>query len=117
MVTLVQLLVYPPNVEIQVEVASTLGCVVLSNTVNQERLKEHPDFQFEILLDLLKLPDKVCFLETGFYKDFCIKCSLIPLKNSHACSIKGPTQLPGEHTAELQFVISDTGYTNKDIIC
>jgi hypothetical protein len=26
-----------------------------------------------------------------------------------ACSIKGPTQLPGEHTAELQFEISATG--------
>jgi hypothetical protein len=28
-----------------------------------------------------------------------------------AC-FKGPTQLPGEHTAELQFKISATGYTN-----
>jgi hypothetical protein len=27
---------------------------------------------------------------------------------------KGPTQLPGEHTAELQVEISAAGYTNTD---
>ncbi|XP_064647682.1 ankyrin and armadillo repeat-containing protein-like isoform X2 [Lineus longissimus] len=65
MVTLVQLLVNPPNIEIQVEVASTLGCLVLSNADSQERLKEHTDFQFEILLDLLKSPDKDIVLKAG----------------------------------------------------
>ena len=51
--TLVQLLVAPPNKEIQVEVAYTIGCVVLANAENQEKLLEEPGFKYDILLDLL----------------------------------------------------------------
>ncbi len=43
----------------QVEVAYTLGCVVLSHQENQEKLREEPGFRFDVLLDLLQSPDKV----------------------------------------------------------
>ena len=57
--TLVQLMVTPPSEDIQVEVAYALGCVVLSNTDNQEKLKEEPGFKFDILLDLLRSSKQV----------------------------------------------------------
>ena len=57
--TLVQLLAKPPNENIQVQVAFTLGCVVLSNRDNQEKLREETEFKFKILLDLLHRPDEV----------------------------------------------------------
>ena len=57
--TLVQLMLSPQSVEIQVEVAYTLGCVVLSNGENQQRLKEEQCFKFDILLDLLSSDDDV----------------------------------------------------------
>ncbi|XP_023930596.1 ankyrin and armadillo repeat-containing protein-like [Lingula anatina] len=50
---LVKLLVKPPSPDIQVEVANTLGCIVLCNTENQELLKAETDFKFNLLLDLL----------------------------------------------------------------
>ena len=56
---LVQLLIKPPSDEIQVEVAATLGCVVLGNHDNQEKLKEETGFKFDLLLDLLSSPDEV----------------------------------------------------------
>lgn len=56
---LVQLMANPPSVEIQVEVAYTLGCVVLSNGENQEKLREETVFKFDILLDLLSSDDDV----------------------------------------------------------
>ena len=41
------------------QVAYTLGCVVLSNTDNQEKLHDQPGFKFDILLDLLCTGDEV----------------------------------------------------------
>lgn len=44
------------------EVAIALGCIVLSNTRNQELLQEEPGFNFDVLLDLLKSKSEVsCF--------------------------------------------------------
>ena len=48
----------------QVEVAYTLGCVVLSHQENQEKLREEPGFRFDVLLDLLQSPDKVTICPT-----------------------------------------------------
>jgi hypothetical protein len=56
---LVHILVNPPSEEVQVEVAITLACVVLSNRENQEKLQEEPTFKFDLLLDLLRSPNKV----------------------------------------------------------
>jgi hypothetical protein len=56
---LLQLMVAPPSVEIQVEVAYTLGCVVLNNKENQERLKQQTLFKFDSLLELLNSNDDV----------------------------------------------------------
>ena len=50
----------------QVEVAYTLGCVVLSHHDNQEKLKEEEDFKFDVLLDLLQSSDKCIKLKAGF---------------------------------------------------
>ena len=44
----------PVSEEVQVEVAIALGCIILSNTRNQDMLNEEPDFKFDVLLDLLK---------------------------------------------------------------
>ena len=44
------------------EVAYTLGCVVLNNHDNQEKLKEEEDFKFDVLLDLLQSSNKVTYL-------------------------------------------------------
>ena len=52
----------PPTPEIQVEVANTLGCVVLCYTPNQERLREDTPFKFDLLLDLLESDDEVSFV-------------------------------------------------------
>ncbi|GFR60921.1 ankyrin and armadillo repeat-containing protein [Elysia marginata] len=62
---LVNLLLYPPNDEIQVEVAISLGCVVLSNKENQEKLAEEPSFRFNTLLNLLKSKDQEISLRAG----------------------------------------------------
>lgn len=52
----------PPSEEVQVEVAIALGCIVLSNTRNQELLQEEPGFNFDVLLDLLKSKSEAsCF--------------------------------------------------------
>ena len=59
-----QLLVHPPSEQIQVEVAFALGCVVLSNKDNQEKLREESGFKFRILLDLLFKPDEVHVIQT-----------------------------------------------------
>lgn len=56
---LVQLLNDPPTEEVQVEVAIALGCIVLSNPSNQEKLQEEKDFKFDVLLDLLRSEDEV----------------------------------------------------------
>ncbi len=56
---LVNLLASPLREEVQVEVAYTLGCVVLGNRENQERLSEEPLFKHDLLLDLLDTPDSV----------------------------------------------------------
>lgn len=57
--TLVTYLNQPPSEEVQVEVAIALGCIVLSNTRNQELLQEEPGFNFDVLLDLLKSKSEV----------------------------------------------------------
>ena len=57
---LVNLLINPPNEDIKVEVAMALGCVVLSNKENQEKLQEEPGFKFNILLALFRSKDRVC---------------------------------------------------------
>ncbi|XP_005090203.1 ankyrin and armadillo repeat-containing protein [Aplysia californica] len=62
---LVHLLIHPPNDEIKVEVAISLGCVVLSNKENQEKLQEEPGFKFNILLALLKSKDQETQLRAG----------------------------------------------------
>ena len=51
---LVQQLNRPVSEEVQVEVAIALGCIILSNTQNQDILNEEPEFKFDVLLDLLK---------------------------------------------------------------
>ena len=56
---LVQILLNPPSEEVQVEVAISLACVVLSNRENQEKLQEEPNFKFDILLDLLRSRNEV----------------------------------------------------------
>ena len=61
--TLVTYLNQPPSEEVQVEVAIALGCIVLSNTRNQELLQEEPGFNFDVLLDLLKSKSEVSFPE------------------------------------------------------
>ncbi|KAK7484931.1 hypothetical protein BaRGS_00023851, partial [Batillaria attramentaria] len=62
---LVQILIHPPSEEVQVEVAISLACVVLSNRENQEKLQEEPTFKFELLLDLLKSRNKEIRLHAG----------------------------------------------------
>ena len=57
--TLVQLLKSSSNELIQVEVATTLGCVILSNKANQEILEEEPLFSVSLLLRLLHSRDEV----------------------------------------------------------
>ena len=59
---LVKLLVRPPSQQIQVEVAYALGCVVLSNHDNQEKLREESGFKFRILLDLLHWQNEVALV-------------------------------------------------------
>jgi len=59
---LVQLLADPPSEEIQVEVAYSLACLVLGNSVNQERLSMEPAFSFDLLLQLLSSPNEVIYL-------------------------------------------------------
>ncbi|XP_070211365.1 ankyrin and armadillo repeat-containing protein-like isoform X4 [Littorina saxatilis] len=62
---LVQILLNPPSEEVQVEVAISLGCVVLSNRENQEKLQEEPNFKFDILLDLLRSRNEEIRLHAG----------------------------------------------------
>ncbi|KAH9489690.1 hypothetical protein Btru_037450 [Bulinus truncatus] len=62
---LVNLLSRPPNDEIQVEVAITLGYVVLSNHENQEKLAEEASFKFDTLLVMLKSKDEEIRLRAG----------------------------------------------------
>lgn len=62
---LVQLLNDPPTEEVQVEVAIALGCIVLSNPANQEKLQEEKDFKFDVLLDLLRSEDENIRLRAG----------------------------------------------------
>ncbi|XP_065929233.1 ankyrin and armadillo repeat-containing protein isoform X4 [Magallana gigas] len=63
--TLVTYLNQPPSEEVQVEVAIALGCIVLSNTRNQELLQEEPGFNFDVLLDLLKSKSEAIRLRAG----------------------------------------------------
>ena len=44
------------------QVAISLGCIILSNTKNQDILNEQPDFKFVVLLDLLKSKNTVGFV-------------------------------------------------------
>uniref|UniRef100_A0A2C9KYG2 Uncharacterized protein n=1 Tax=Biomphalaria glabrata TaxID=6526 RepID=A0A2C9KYG2_BIOGL len=62
---LVHLLTKPPNDEIQVEVAITLGNVVLSNHENQEKLAEEATFKFDTLLIMLRSKDEEIRLRAG----------------------------------------------------
>ena len=55
---LVSLFLNPPNQNVQVEVAYTIGCLVLGNHENQELLKE-TDFSYLILVQLLNEADPV----------------------------------------------------------
>ncbi|XP_076094844.1 ankyrin and armadillo repeat-containing protein-like isoform X1 [Mytilus galloprovincialis] len=66
--TLVNLLNDPlndPTGEVQVEVAMSLGCIVLSNPHNHELLRDIKDFSFDVLLDLLKYQDEEIRLRAG----------------------------------------------------
>ncbi|XP_055872246.1 ankyrin and armadillo repeat-containing protein-like [Biomphalaria glabrata] len=62
---LVNLLAKPPNDEIQVEVAFTLGTVILSNHENQEKLAEEATFKFDTLLTMLRSKDEEICLRAG----------------------------------------------------
>ena len=66
---LVQLLVAPPSEEIQVEVAYALGCVVLGNHDNQEKLQEESAFKYDVLFDLLQHSSEVSYVQDVFYQD------------------------------------------------
>ena len=59
---LVHILMNPPSQEVQVEVAISLGSVVLSNRANQEKLQEEDSFKFDILLNLLTSDEQVLFV-------------------------------------------------------
>ncbi|XP_052802485.1 ankyrin and armadillo repeat-containing protein-like isoform X4 [Mya arenaria] len=62
---LVQQLNDPISEEVQVEVAISLGCIILSNTKNQDILNEEADFRFEVLLELLKSKNMDIRLQAG----------------------------------------------------
>ena len=58
--------------------AYTLGCVVLNNHDNQERLKEEEDFKFDVLLDLLQSSNKVTwtlppYSQLSTYRPICFQ--------------------------------------------
>ena len=55
---LVNLFMSPPNQSVQVEVAYTIGCIVLGNHDNQEILLE-TNFSYMVLVHLLNGYDKV----------------------------------------------------------
>lgn len=57
--TLVQLLLASRNEYIRVEIAITLGCIILGNKKNQELLLDESSFSVHLLLDLLYSTDTV----------------------------------------------------------
>jgi len=69
---LVGILNEAPSEEIQVEVAIALGCIILSNPRNQEKLQDVENFKFDVLLELLKSKSEVKYKKNVFYNsDFC----------------------------------------------
>ncbi|KAL8609317.1 hypothetical protein ACOMHN_048873 [Nucella lapillus] len=60
-----QIVLEPPSEEVQVAVAKSLACVVLSNRQNQEKLFEELHFHFDIILHLLKSPQQHIRLQAG----------------------------------------------------
>jgi hypothetical protein len=62
----------------------------------------------------LRLHKHRCLLCHHSIKALCVSLCSYYYPQPLACSFKGPTQLPGEHTAELQYKISATGCTNTD---
>lgn len=65
---LVELLVLPPSEETQVEVAYTLGCLALGNQDNQAKMAREPTFRYDIILDLIDIPDQVHFFSVYLSK-------------------------------------------------
>ncbi|XP_052246071.1 ankyrin and armadillo repeat-containing protein-like isoform X2 [Dreissena polymorpha] len=62
---LVKQLNEPISDEVQVQVAMSLGCLILSNPKNQDLLNEVPNFKFEVLLDMLKSKNTEIRLNAG----------------------------------------------------
>ncbi|PIK39875.1 hypothetical protein BSL78_23293 [Apostichopus japonicus] len=63
--TLVQLLLASRNEYIRVEIAITLGCIILGNKKNQELLLDESAFSVHLLLDLLYSTDTAVQLRAG----------------------------------------------------
>ena len=83
---LVGILNDPMSEEVQVEVAISLGCIILGNSPNQEKLQDCDGFKFDVLLDLLKSHNEVCMkykVEFSF-----ISWSYSSLKMRYAYSIR-----------------------------
>ena len=57
--TLVSIFRSTSNEYIQVEIANTLACIILGNKDNQELLKQEPQFEMQLLLNLLHSKKKV----------------------------------------------------------
>uniref|UniRef100_A0A8C5WFU7 Ankyrin and armadillo repeat containing n=1 Tax=Leptobrachium leishanense TaxID=445787 RepID=A0A8C5WFU7_9ANUR len=64
--TLVHLLKTHNSLNIRVEVACTLACIVLSNSVLQDHLHRKEDFRYNDVMDLLYSPDKDICLRAGY---------------------------------------------------
>ncbi|OWF40013.1 ankyrin and armadillo repeat-containing protein-like isoform X3 [Mizuhopecten yessoensis] len=62
---LVGVLNNPLSEKVQVEVATSLGCIILSNSENQEKLQDCENFKFDMLLDLLKSKNEEIRLRAG----------------------------------------------------
>ncbi|KAL2081373.1 hypothetical protein ACEWY4_023226 [Coilia grayii] len=64
--TLLELLKTHDSLDVKVRVAQTLACVLLGNQHVQTAFWEQEEFSYEIVLDLLQLPDKNIRLEAGY---------------------------------------------------
>ncbi|XP_033640039.1 ankyrin and armadillo repeat-containing protein-like isoform X1 [Asterias rubens] len=63
--TLVSIFRSTSNEYIQVEIANTLACIILGNKDNQELLKQEPQFEMQLLLNLLHSKKKDVELQAG----------------------------------------------------
>ncbi|XP_038077595.1 ankyrin and armadillo repeat-containing protein-like isoform X2 [Patiria miniata] len=63
--TLVSIFLTTRHDYIKVEIANTLACIILGNKENQALLKEEPQFEMQMLLNLLHSKNKEIQLQTG----------------------------------------------------